>query len=147
MPRAEEEAVRQDRELIRVRPALRYFAVGPRHNAGKLSTCPATCSSAAGASSSDVGPKAVTQVAMRFEDRHSFLLLRCCGVISDRRATSDTIAPGAYDFRNESLVASAPPSSHPNPDVDTAPRFEAMRTDLPKSVSSTTTMLKAWSRG
>jgi hypothetical protein len=26
MPRAEEEAVRQDRELIRVRPALRYFA-------------------------------------------------------------------------------------------------------------------------
>ena len=34
MPRAEEEAVRQDRELIRVSPALRYFAVGPRHNAG-----------------------------------------------------------------------------------------------------------------
>ena len=32
MPRAEEEAVRQDRELIRVSPALRYFAVGPRHN-------------------------------------------------------------------------------------------------------------------
>jgi hypothetical protein len=118
MPRAEEEAVRQDRELIRVSPALRYFAVGPRHNADKLSTCPATCSSAAGASSSDVVPKAVTQVAMRFEDRHSFLVPNArapidCEAISVLHPPV-SLVPSVRSFRwSGSLRPVSPPAAPP----------------------------------